>query len=1166
MEVDSEILSSSSNPPPNKYLDCLGQNSVNQEQTFHQNSFITKNELNTIFENTSHFSVSDIKTINLFNHKFDLGTAFQRQSKILFSLALKNLQVFHQNVTNNLTESISNDRVDYYDLRTQITDLLYHAKMYVKDLNNMQSIYNIAYCHKALFEELTRFRLSLNMFSNLPGYVLRHSFSNRGNRCTQASYHLFHGHLEWRWHHLMIMFELNKGHSEINGSIDSNDHTTFEEYLLLFLADLVIIAMEIFDKTQFHDVVDTTPFSCFCVKECWLLLQILVDELHSKSLLKSFWFYIDLLLNKFVGIGPVTPEMNSYAKLNIQHRFKTDDKNGFGIWLLIHIAQLHGFTKNGQFIGSSSDRICSHYKMLELCMKQAVTEDVAEKSLRTYIILVSDITIKWWEPKNDILALLWEYFQKKLNSSFFIQGASIQTLAVCSNTALGYLNKIKQRLSCPHIDTQESSFNNYLYLLGKHFMRCRDNNEVSYWQKFKGRIYPKLSANKLFSLTEMGLINLTSMFLTLAHSIDVNEIGKKLVDILSQVSHEKLDTACKVVIIKTHISLIMLNIENNLDIAYVAKPLLELVNGSFTECNNDNINLVLCVFIEGIGDVFDICQSFYLSEYLLIDVWVSKFLSACNQSSASKLLDIFLKMLVKLYTCYRQIFLIGSSNTDDNIKFRKILDKLLSHVLPFVKQNATNANAIIQTTDAAVYFTLFSLYDETLYMQFDQSFITLFKYFSENEHINIRITRRYLVKLSTHQDAIDHLRVHFTNYESHFVQAWVKCCFLCYDDFKNQEMKDLFSIVHDFEDLKLLYSSSQVSLEDAEDTICALFVATGYGYSTTSKLHIKTQMRELLHNYLGSLESHIIPLIKNPTSLDLTLRVYSVIAVLFLHCSKLLYVRSKPTCLLHILLSQLILPAGLFMDKKPHQYIITAMRKTWFLFIKGLFALNYKTDSYIEKALKDLIVVYVPYFGMQNTNLEKYCTIQPIHKLICSDDCTDLLLDFVYEKLYTNFLIFRGKQVNQHSAMLLAIFCDIITKNNKNIRILRTFVKNLGTSILEHIMFLEDLSPSKKLASNITESIIQSSYLETDEDLKKYFSNSITNLTQKHLAFCSNYIFRLLKKLIDIMPSVVEYTLPDIKNQVACVEARRGVGRDEGLRKSLAELEHHILRTRRILY
>lgn len=46
-----------------------------------------------------------------------------------------------------------------------------------------------------------------------------------------------------------------------------------------------------------------TPFACSCVKEMWLLLQLLIDKLTEyETNLNSFWFYFNEML-RFVQEG-----------------------------------------------------------------------------------------------------------------------------------------------------------------------------------------------------------------------------------------------------------------------------------------------------------------------------------------------------------------------------------------------------------------------------------------------------------------------------------------------------------------------------------------------------------------------------------------------------------------------------------------------------------------------------------------------------------------------------------------------------------------------------------------------------------------------------------------------------------------------------------------------
>lgn len=68
--------------------------------------------------------------------------------------------------------------------------------------------------------------------------------------------------------------------------------------------------------------------------------------------------------------------------------------------------------------------------------------------------------------------------------------------------------------------------------------------------------------------------------------------------------------------------------------------------------------------------------------------------------------------------------------------------------------------------------------------------------------------------------------------------------------------------------------------------------------------------------------------------------------------------QNKNTCILYRLTSTLLLPSAVLMNKKPTNIILTALRRTWHLFVRGIGRLDFKTDNYIERTLKDMIIRY----------------------------------------------------------------------------------------------------------------------------------------------------------------------------------------------------------------
>jgi len=103
------------------------------------------------------------------------------------------------------------------------------------------------------------------------------------------------------------------------------------------------------------------------------------------------------------------------------------------------------------------------------------------------------------------------------------------------------------------------------------------------------------------------------------------------------------------------------------------------------------------------------------------------------------------------------------------------------------------------------------------------------------------------------------------------------------------------------------------------------------------------------------------------------------------------------------------------MEKKLHQYSITGMCKSWYMFMRGLYQLDYKSDTYVEKAMRDMVIQYLPFFA-EKTLSTKDSAFNVPHRIIPNDCSDDLILEeFILDKISVNFITCRGKQSHIHS-------------------------------------------------------------------------------------------------------------------------------------------------------
>lgn len=107
-----------------------------------------------------------------------------------------------------------------------------------------------------------------------------------------------------------------------------------------------------------------------------------------------------------------------------------NDSTVFPLWLLNGVATLHGFSENGIFHGPDSLRVRENSELLESILKAFVLAEPDEQHLRVSLLIINSLLINWWPQKSELLMTFWEYFHKKLNSSFYLNGTTPAGLAV----------------------------------------------------------------------------------------------------------------------------------------------------------------------------------------------------------------------------------------------------------------------------------------------------------------------------------------------------------------------------------------------------------------------------------------------------------------------------------------------------------------------------------------------------------------------------------------------------------------------------------------------------------------------------------------------------------------------------------------------------------------
>lgn len=158
-----------------------------------------------------------------------------------------------------------------------------------------------------------------------------------------------------------------------------------------------------------------TPFVCVCIKEMWLMLQLLIEKLHDNGgQLNTFWFYFGDVLKQFrdrksefvrlilrcvINDHWIFSDPYSNNKVQSVERgtvnIYPNDSLLFSIWLLKGVAVLNGYVEDGFFAGPTCNRVKEHSDLLESLIRSFLASEPHESNLRSCLLTVNTLLTEW---------------------------------------------------------------------------------------------------------------------------------------------------------------------------------------------------------------------------------------------------------------------------------------------------------------------------------------------------------------------------------------------------------------------------------------------------------------------------------------------------------------------------------------------------------------------------------------------------------------------------------------------------------------------------------------------------------------------------------------------------------------------------------------------------
>lgn len=184
---------------------------------------------------------------------------------------------------------ISLGEISYYRRRHEVT-LMYHVML--QTINPEEwSVF------KPHFGRLRG--LIYNCIQNETWKLIYFANSSKGNECNIPAYHLLHGVLEWTLLDLCILYKY-----DLILITNCTNSTKYAPHILnqyeRILNNLLACSIYFYAKKRCVELLFSSPFPCVCIKEYWLLLQLLIQKWTPSGGMESEKITFWSLFNKVI--------------------------------------------------------------------------------------------------------------------------------------------------------------------------------------------------------------------------------------------------------------------------------------------------------------------------------------------------------------------------------------------------------------------------------------------------------------------------------------------------------------------------------------------------------------------------------------------------------------------------------------------------------------------------------------------------------------------------------------------------------------------------------------------------------------------------------------------------------------------------------------------------
>ncbi|XP_015115868.1 protein MMS22-like [Diachasma alloeum] len=938
-------------------------------------------------------------------------------------------------------EPHTQSQMNYYHLRKEILDFVVYIRSYFHSIQSQ-----LPYLQHPLVTELkTGFDevlFSLGKFlSRLKNISLHYSSSGSGNRCPQPGFHLFHLHLELRW----MMITLVHQQTLQDQSQDQNDR--LDRALELFVQDLIFVSMKTFQRIDSSDLLLKTPFSCSCVRDLWLTLQITIPKIPQNLGNRTFWSYVNSTLDRIIQSNEEGLSWNKADKC--PYKLDTKSPEIFCIWMIYHLTLLHTYPPEGSYPGSPilHESNCHQLeKILKSFLDKGGKEgerDEIDEELRIMIPLLKMMILEFWKDKDSsvrIISYLWDCFHRRLDQPFLVQTAGPWSVSLEKKSPRDILKQVRERINGEN--PKESSFGMFLKLLGIILKENYEKREVKVWNQIRGRVYSKFSKSKVKEFSEVRLFNLISLLLTLGVTADADNVVKVMMGLLPSPLEGDEENGRRVSLsFKGQLCGVALLLENRLDLRGIGEEMMSVV-GVLSTRRDDLGRGMMSVFVETLRESFDKVDLLDNGEHHLIGGWIDRYLLECPKNRAGTML----KMLFDLLNKSRALDL-------QNLGGKEMLEALwasaAARIRALVYDNDLTEENCEDIGKLAAAFTLEALRCPKMAEGQKHSAPSLFRHFTSTIYVkDVNISRIYLSIILENRAAIGEMKKILDNFDHLVMQVWLKCAISNMDP----STKTIKSYLVDVDPIRKLFPSWRDSLDfKTSNTSLLLFLNTLSTYRSSLTPSELPPLDKQIKTIFLTLDKWVLSPVK-PTTEDspTSLFIYRCLGTIILTCAPILYTPT-PTNPLRVLITKIMLPA------EDNSHLKLLGKKIFSMIVLGLQTLSPKQDQILQKIVVELFNVYLP---LLITEHDRSFRIEQLINLF-NKEISDDFVEVIFDKLSSNYLTIENNELRKNSYLFMELMKGLLREGGR-----RALVEVIGGKVLklviEGFLRVHDLHPHRR--------------------------------------------------------------------------------------------------------